>query len=488
MAAPLSHILNKVDQQDDSQSRTSLPDSHLMDAANALTIMRDGAALMSNGAFDAARSLMALVNEDSQLARRRIEAEERAASHRQAPLIATNLEDGIEIQDRRYSANPDDHMLACYGQKRGAPNEGDSAPSPPAKKRKPIPEEEAAGMAQFRQGTASRRQDIPPVPTFPWTESTSQRRKTTADEDTTPSQPAKRATRSRAPSNKKGKQRAAPATVAPRKETPRETYFQTRHGQATQGKEVITGDKAINDIDPLKLTSPVASYKKSRLGKKHRDAAVTRLAALASDDRAANRLVSAGIESAQLRRTLAVLDDEHLTHYPRRLASPETLARWQQPRPAIDEADVVPLANFTPLPPSPVDEVGLTSSDEFKAMFAQDRDRFDIGTLMEEEIENEATIKKGIDLDTKKMIRQKQAREDKEKAQGKQELKHTEDGIKEKTKQDLKVAEAGKKVEKENRNPEDAKATPPETGRRLRKPSKRQLEMEEEMEQSRRKR
>jgi len=442
--------------------------------------MRDGAALMSNGAAEAAHALLALVHEDSQLASRRIEAEARAAM---------NLEDSTEAQPRHHSTSPDEHVLAFCGLKRGAPDEA----SPPAKKQKPSPQEEAAGIAD---DMASRR---PAVPTFPWTATPSPSKRKTPedeDEDITPSQPAKRARRSRAPSNRKGRQRT---------ETLRDTYLQTRPGQATVGKQVITGEKAIKAIDPLKLTSPVASYAKSSLGKKHRDVAVTRLAELESGDGAPIR----EREAAQIRRSLAAIDDEHVTHYPRTLASPETLALWNIPRPAIHEADVAPLKGFIPRAPSERDAVGLTSPERWAAMFAPEGDWYDIPTFMDDEVENEKHFKRWTDEGTKKLIREKKQREDKENERGGREgkeiadgadrravgkarkgkrgLKDVEAGMKVEEKQEVKDGEDGKKAKKakmekkETEEKEDAKETPPETGRRLRKPSKRQLEMEEEL-------
>jgi len=482
MAAPLSHILNNMDSQ-----APSPPTSHLLSAANALTTIRDGAALMSNGASEAAHALLALVHEDSQLADRRIEAEARAAMNR---------EDSTEA----HGISPDDPILAFCGLKRGAPSEGDTAPPPPAKKRKPSPEEAAAGIAAFKQDMASRR---PAVPTFPWTATPSPSKRKTLedeDEDTTPSQPAKRARRNRAPSNRKGRQRT---------ETPRETYLQTRPGQATVGKKVITGEKAIKAIDPLKLTSPVASYAKSSLGKKHRDVAVTHLAELEAGERAPNR----EIEAKQLRRSLAAIDDEYLTHYPRTLASAETLARWNIPRPAIDVADVPPLKDFVPRAPSERDAVGLTSPERWAAMFAPEGDWYHIPTFMDDEVENEKHFKRWTDEGTKKLIGEKKQREDKENERGGREgkeiadgadrravgkarkgkrgLKDVEAGMKVEEKQEVKDGEDGKKAkkakmekketeEKKTEEKKETEETPPDTGRRLRKPSKRQLEMEEE--------
>jgi len=450
--------------------------------------MRDGAALMSNGAAEAAHALLALVHEDSQLASRRIEAEARAAM---------NLEDSTEAQPRHHSTSPDEHVLAFCGVKRGAPDEA----SPPAKKRKPSPEEQAAGIAD---DMASRR---PAVPTFPWTATPSPSKRKTLedeDEDTTPSQPAKRARRSRAPSNRKGRQRT---------ETPRDTYLQTRPGQATVGKKVITGEKAIKAIDPLKLTSPVASYAKSSLGKKHRDVAVTRLAELEAGERAPDRCVDAEREAAQLRRSLAAIDDEHATHYPRTLASAETLARWNIPRPAIDVADVPPLKDFVPRAPSERDEVGLTSPERWAAMFAPEGDWYDIPTFMDDEVENEKHFKRWTDEGTKEKIKMKREREKENEGdgrevkgiadvvdrsavgrtrKGKRGLRDAKDGEKVEERQEVKDGEDGKKVkkvkmekketeEKKTEEKKETEETPPDTGRRLRKPSKRQLEMEEEL-------
>ncbi len=477
MAAPLSHILNNMDSHAPSQ-----PNSHLLSAANALTTMRDGAALMSNGASEAAHALMALVHEDRQLADRRIEAEARAAMNR---------EDSTEAQPRHHSTSPDDPILAFYSLKRSAPDEA----SPPAKKRKPSPEEEAA--AGIADDMASRR---PAVPTFPWTAtpSPSKRKTPEAEDEDTP--PAKRARRSRAPSNRKGKQRT---------ETPRDTYLQTRPGQATAGKKVITGEKAIKAIDPLKLTSPVASYAKSSLGKKHRDVAVARLAELESGDGAPNRERAA----AQLRRSLAAIDDEHVTHYPRTLASAETLARWDIARPAIDVADVLPLKDFVPRAPSERDAVGLRGPERWAAIFAPEGDWYDIPTLMDDEVENEKHFKRWTDEGTKRMIKEKRerekenerdGREGKEIAdlvdrravgrtrKGKRGLRDAKDGTKVEERQEVKDVEDGKKVnkvemekemeeKKETEEKKEAEETPPETGRRSRKPSKRQLEMEEEL-------
>lgn len=437
---------------------------------------------MSNGASEAAHALLALVHEDSQLASRR------AANHDQAPLPATNQEDSTEAHNRHHSTSPDDPILAFCGLKRSAPEEA----SPPAKKQKPSPEEEAAGIAE---DMASRR---PPVPTFPWTAPPSPKRKMPEEEEEdTP--PAKRARRSRATSSKQ-----------PRTETPRETYLQTRPGQATGGKKFITGEKAIKAIDPLKLTSPVASYTKSSLGKKHRDVAVTRLAELGSSDWAPDR----EREAKQLRRSLAALDDEHVTHYPRKLASAETLARWNIPRPAIHEAEVAPLKDFVPLPPSERDAVGLTSPERWAAMFAPEGDWFDIPTFMDDEVENEGRFKRWTDEGTKKMIREKRKREDKENERdggegkeiadavdrravgrakkGKRGLKDVEAGKEVEEKLEVKDVEDGKKAkkvkkEKEIEEKKETEETPPDTGRRLRKPSKRQLEMEEELGMSRKK-
>lgn len=503
MAAPISHILNDADSQAPSPSRPS----HLRIAANALNTIRDGAALMSFGASEAAYALLALVEEDSQLADRRIDAEARAANE---GLGAMNQEDSTEAQGRHSSTSPDEYDFAFNDLKRGAPNKLDTIPTPPSKRRKIIPKEQATDMSEFR---ASRRRNLPPVPPFPCTDTPSQKRKTPDDEDErpAPSQPAKRARRSRAKSTKKGKQRAAspPADPsAPRTETPRDTYLQTKDGQATEGRKVVTGEKAIKAINPLQLTSPVASYKKSSLGKKHRDAAVARLAELASGSGEPNSLVDAETETAQIRRSLAALDDEHTTHYPRTLASAETQARWNIPRPEIDEANVVPIGDFVPRAPSEKDESGLITPERFAEMFAPQQDKHDTRTFMKDEVENEARYMKWDDEATKKLIREKQKREDKENerearegreitvAANRKAIRSTKKG-----KQGLKGVEAGKEVEKENeevktneevKDAEDMKEvevtkedvketeeTPPETGKRIRKPTMRQLEMEE---------
>lgn len=495
MAAPISDILNTMNQQAPSPSRPS----HLLSAANALNTMRDGAALMSNGAFEAANALMALIHEDSQLAARRIEAEARAANHGQAPLRAIDSEDSTEAQGRHHSSSPDDNILALHDLKRGPPDDSYTTPSPPAKRRKLSPKEQATAITELNEEIASRRRDLPPVPIFPWTDTPSQKRKTPDDEDEnlTPSQPAKRTRRTRATSNKKGKQRAASVDPsAPRTETPRESYLLTGPGQATQGKNVITGEKAIKAIDPLQLTSPVASYTKSALGKKYRDVAVARLAELESGDGEPNPLFDAETETAQIRRSLAALDDEHTTHYPRALASAETMERWNQPRPAIDEADVPPLKDFVPPGPSERDEVGLTTPTRWQEMFAPQEDRYSLKALMDDELENEKKFNRWTDEGTKRKIEEKQKKEDEENERVAQEgreiaiaadrkvlwstkkgnrgLKEAEDGKKVEEKQAVKDVETVKEVE----NMEETTA---DTGRRVRKPSKRQLEMEEEL-------